>query len=208
MAVRLMALVAGAARGCHLDSPVGSKATRSFGLQREFPWGATRPGTANAYAIYGCYYPTESGMCDGQRNIAPVGNAVEGAGLWGQLDLAGEVQEWNLDWDFEDVNPCVNCAYLSDLNESSSAFPTPISAGTCWTSSGSTSRKHRRRNRRSGSSTGARKKAGSRGRPRPHRGHRLVGRESGQFADRISPFRRRARSSTSALGESQRRINP
>jgi formylglycine-generating enzyme required for sulfatase activity len=36
-----------------------------------------------------------------------------GAGLWGQLDLAGEVLEWTADWAADYVNPCTDCAYLS-----------------------------------------------------------------------------------------------
>ena len=61
----------------------------------------TAPGTANQYAIYGCYYPSGAGNCNlpqpGVANIAPVGTATLGAGLWGQLDLAGNMWEWNLD---------------------------------------------------------------------------------------------------------------
>jgi formylglycine-generating enzyme required for sulfatase activity len=47
-----------------------------------------------------------------------VGTAVLGAGLWGQLDLVGEVSGWNLDW-FADnyVDPCTDCV---DLTETSS----------------------------------------------------------------------------------------
>jgi formylglycine-generating enzyme required for sulfatase activity len=90
--------------------------------QREYPWGSTAPGTNNQYAIYGggtagseCYYPSGTlADCDppGVANIAPVGYASSGAGYWGQLDLAGEVQEWNLDWYATYVDPCTDCAYL------------------------------------------------------------------------------------------------
>ncbi len=80
--------------------------------EREYPWGnrAIAPGGAPAppatacpgagcdYAIYSCYYPSGSGSCSGVSNIAPVGHASQGAGLWGQLDMAGDVWEWNLDW--------------------------------------------------------------------------------------------------------------
>jgi formylglycine-generating enzyme required for sulfatase activity len=69
--------------------------------QREYPWGSIDPGTGNQYAIYNCYYPMGPGgytTCTGAGNIAPVGTATLGAGLWGQLDLAGEVWQWNLDW--------------------------------------------------------------------------------------------------------------
>jgi len=84
--------------------------------QREYPWGSMEPGTNNEYAIYGCYYPSSdsgAGTCTGVANIAPVGTATLGAGLWGQLDLAGEVWEWNLDWAAGYVDPCTDCAYLT-----------------------------------------------------------------------------------------------
>jgi formylglycine-generating enzyme required for sulfatase activity len=84
--------------------------------QREYPWGSTDPGSGNAYAIYGCYYPAGSGTCSNVSNIAPVGTTSSGAGYWGQLDLAGNVFQWSADWD--DLNetyadPCVDCAYLT-----------------------------------------------------------------------------------------------
>jgi formylglycine-generating enzyme len=78
--------------------------------QREYPWGSTDPGTSNEYAIYDCDYPNGSGTCTGVANIAPVGTATLGAGLWGQLDLAGELLEWNLDWYNTYVDPCTDCA--------------------------------------------------------------------------------------------------
>ena len=45
-------------------------------------------------------------------NLAPVGSAPLGAGLYGQLDLAGEMAEWAIDWYASYVDPCVDCAYL------------------------------------------------------------------------------------------------
>jgi formylglycine-generating enzyme required for sulfatase activity len=75
--------------------------------QREYPWGSTGPGTANLYAIYGNYYTGNS------LGPAPVGYASLGAGYWGQLDLAGELWEWNLDWYTPTyVDPCTDCAYV------------------------------------------------------------------------------------------------
>ena len=81
--------------------------------QREYPWGSAAPGTGNQYAIYGAYYPNGSGVLQSVANLAPVGTATSGAGLWGQLDLAGEMWEWNLDWYAPYVDPCIDCANLT-----------------------------------------------------------------------------------------------
>lgn len=83
--------------------------------QREYPWGSTAPGTDNRYAIYGCNYPKGTGMCAmTPTDLAPVGTATLGAGLWGQLDLVGEVAQWCLDWSSPTyVDPCTDCAYLT-----------------------------------------------------------------------------------------------
>jgi formylglycine-generating enzyme required for sulfatase activity len=98
--------------------------------QREYPWGTTAPGTANAYAIYGCNYPNGLGSCDNPpssgpqapppsllQNLAPVGTATLGAGRWGQLDLAGNMNQWNLDWYTNFVTPCTDCAYLTAVSD-------------------------------------------------------------------------------------------
>jgi len=81
--------------------------------QREYPWGETDPGTGNQYAIYGCNYP-KGGVCAMlPTDLAPVGSATLGAGLWGQLDLVGDVAEWCMDWANDTyVDPCKDCAYL------------------------------------------------------------------------------------------------
>ena len=78
--------------------------------QREYPWGSTAP--ALSYAIYGCYYPDAGGNCVDSL-LAPVGTAWLGAGLWGQLDLVGEVWEWDIDWYGGPGGPCVDCACLT-----------------------------------------------------------------------------------------------
>jgi formylglycine-generating enzyme required for sulfatase activity len=85
--------------------------------QREYPWGSTAPGTGSEYAIYGCDYPSGAGSCTGLVNFAPVGTATLGAGVWGQLDLAGSVMEWNLDWYAAYVDPCADCAYLTSSSD-------------------------------------------------------------------------------------------
>ncbi len=79
--------------------------------QREYPWGSTDPGANNQYAIYSgpnCYYP-DAAACAGEGNIAPVGTTTLGAGLWGQLDLAGDLWEWPLDW-YAAYRACTDCA--------------------------------------------------------------------------------------------------
>jgi formylglycine-generating enzyme len=84
--------------------------------QREYSWGAIAPGASNEYAIYGCNYPfAADGGCTGIANVAPVGTATLGSGAWGQLDLAGNMYQWDLDWYAAYVNPCVDCANLTPL---------------------------------------------------------------------------------------------
>ena len=80
--------------------------------QREYPWGATPPGMANEYAIHDCYYPSGTVECTDVSNIALVGTAASGAGRWGQLDLAGNVWQWNLDWSAP-YSACTDCASLT-----------------------------------------------------------------------------------------------
>ena len=82
--------------------------------QREYPWGSTDPGDSHQYAIYDCDYPISPlEGCTNAANIAPVGTATLGAGSWGQLDLAGNVDEWTLDWYANYLDPCTDCAYLT-----------------------------------------------------------------------------------------------
>jgi formylglycine-generating enzyme required for sulfatase activity len=93
--------------------------------QREYPWGSTTPGDGNQYAIYGCHYPGTSGTsniftCTGVANIAPVGTASAGVGLWGQLDLEGDVLVWVLDWYAPTfVDPCSDCADVTNTGGTS-----------------------------------------------------------------------------------------
>jgi sulfatase modifying factor 1 len=85
------------------------------GQELEYPWGNAAVGTACPgagceYAIYNCDYPSGSGDCSGVTNIAPVGHASRGVARWGQLDMAGEVFEWNLDGYATYADPCTDCA--------------------------------------------------------------------------------------------------
>jgi formylglycine-generating enzyme required for sulfatase activity len=94
--------------------------------EREYPWGSTDPTTANQYAIYLNYYYTVN-PTTGVVNVAPVGTATLGAAYWGQLDMEGEVWEWNLDWVATYVDPCTNCAYLTSASYR-------VLRGSNWTS--------------------------------------------------------------------------
>ena len=86
--------------------------------QREYPWGATAPGTENQYEIYcgegECNYATAH---DGGL-VAPVGTPSLGVGRWGQLDLAGEMKEWMLDfYNSEYADPCTDCGGYSQASD-------------------------------------------------------------------------------------------
>jgi formylglycine-generating enzyme required for sulfatase activity len=88
--------------------------------QRQYPWGTTAPGTMNQYAIYECYYPSGTGICNNVpqvAQVAPVGTTRQGAGLWGQLDLSGDLFEWNLDWYDDYTDGCTDCANLTNTIE-------------------------------------------------------------------------------------------
>ena len=83
--------------------------------QREYPWGSTTPGTNALYADYGCYFGPPGG-CVGSVNITAVGKYTAGAGLWGHLDMAGDVEQLTMDWIYSPVpNPCVDCATLTPI---------------------------------------------------------------------------------------------
>jgi formylglycine-generating enzyme required for sulfatase activity len=82
------------------------------GEQRQYPWGATVPGTNAKLAVYGCYY-TGTGTCSGLTDIAPVGSIAAGNAKWGQSDLAGNVWEWTADAFASPyaATSCINCSY-------------------------------------------------------------------------------------------------
>lgn len=100
---------------------------------REYPWGEAVPGTANEYAVFGCYYPNGyGGTCTGLLNLPAVGFAGAGAGRWGQLDLAGEVFQWNLDEYYSaGYFACTDCVLLFPNGQShdirGGLFDSPLS---------------------------------------------------------------------------------
>ncbi len=100
--------------------------------QRVYPWGSTAPGNNTTLAVWGCYYGG-SGTCTGISNIAPVGAAPAGIARWGQLDLAGGVWEWALDYYHSPYfeTSCVDCAYLTTSTDRlyrGGSYYTPASA--------------------------------------------------------------------------------
>jgi sulfatase modifying factor 1 len=84
-------------------------------LQRLYPWGGDVLDLTHVIAAFD--YPGPGVMsCTGTGCIAPVGTDPAGAGVWGQLDLVGEVYEWSLDYGGTGIalpNPCVDCADLT-----------------------------------------------------------------------------------------------
>jgi formylglycine-generating enzyme required for sulfatase activity len=72
---------------------------------RRFPWGPDYPSSA---VVVDQWFNT----------VFPVGSKPAGVGRWGQLDLAGNVSEWVLDWKDDGWyvgggKTCVDCANLT-----------------------------------------------------------------------------------------------
>ena len=55
---------------------------------------------------------------------------VSGAGLWGQLDLAGNVWEWTLDSGLPYSSPCSDCAGFGDTPDESISPDREIRGGS------------------------------------------------------------------------------
>jgi formylglycine-generating enzyme required for sulfatase activity len=74
-----------------------------------YPWGNSAPTISLAV-----YKPGFMGTA-AFNGIAPVGSLPAGASLWGQLDLAGNLWEWQLDWAHQpsSTQSCTDCADTS-----------------------------------------------------------------------------------------------
>ncbi len=79
--------------------------------QRLYPWGNTAPAANALLAVYGCYY--KAGASCALDDIAPVGSVLAGNGKWGQADLAGNVEEWALDFSGPYPASCIDCANIA-----------------------------------------------------------------------------------------------
>lgn len=83
--------------------------------QRQYPWSEDASAIDPSYAIYGC---NDGGAC-----LPPVGSRPNGAGLYGNLDLAGSLHEWTLDFYHPmPPSPCVDCADLISNGSSGVSF--------------------------------------------------------------------------------------
>jgi formylglycine-generating enzyme required for sulfatase activity len=76
-------------------------AARGGSQQRIYPWGSSSP--TPFLAVYG------------RSSTANVGSVPGGNGTWGHSDLAGNLWEWNLDWEQPSFSSsCVDCTELGD----------------------------------------------------------------------------------------------
>jgi formylglycine-generating enzyme required for sulfatase activity len=83
--------------------------------QRQYPWGL---GIDATRAAYDCLGDSVVGCASDISDLLPVGSrAPAGDGKFGQSDLAGNVDEWVLDWYTADYPlPCKDCATLTGVN--------------------------------------------------------------------------------------------
>ncbi|MGK3992034.1 formylglycine-generating enzyme family protein [Sorangium sp. So ce1024] len=86
--------------------------------QRVYPWSVPPTSTTidSTYASYTCL-GSGTGACEFE-DMRPVGSySPKGDGRWGHADLIGNMGEWTLDSFINAnhyINPCINCAELTD----------------------------------------------------------------------------------------------
>lgn len=91
-------------------------------LKRPYPWGA--PSVQTVGVLFNC--PTSLGMC-----LLKVGASSPASdGVYGQADLAGNLAEWNLDYQAMFVTPCTDCAGLIDAGNGREARGGDFAHGT------------------------------------------------------------------------------
>jgi formylglycine-generating enzyme len=87
--------------------------------ERTYPWGDTpQPGANAALAVYSCEYGDAGFECSPGRDVAPVGSVVAGNGAFSQSDLAGNLDEWELDW-YETTYTSLDCVDCADTTDNS-----------------------------------------------------------------------------------------
>jgi formylglycine-generating enzyme required for sulfatase activity len=100
--------------------------------QRVYPWGDTPPD-----CTYANYYPGSAHCVPlpyGDTNNVGA-ESPRGDGKWGQSDLAGNVSEWNLDWETEPYPQasCVNCTNAVEPPSSPTQYPVRVFRGGGFT---------------------------------------------------------------------------
>jgi formylglycine-generating enzyme required for sulfatase activity len=85
--------------------------------QRAYPWSSPAGLLTPLDGTHASYYDGTDCVGDAMAgcmvtDLVAVGTKPLGHGRWGQLDLAGNVWEWTLDWNTGYANPCADCAGL------------------------------------------------------------------------------------------------
>jgi len=107
--------------------------------QRTYPWSVPPESLTITYQ-HASYYVDATRECFGDRmngcaitDVVPAGSKPLGDGRWGQSEMAGNLDEWALDWatsiiDPTYVDPCVDCANLAPnaMNRRTCVLPVPL----------------------------------------------------------------------------------